>query len=66
MQDLRDQLPDFEMPFGKFEGRQIRDVPLEYLYWLWLRWHWKSDGPLGNYLRHNLEIFKQLTPWEIW
>lgn len=42
------------MPFGKFQGRLLIDVPEEYL--LWLNQHGMPKGKLGQLLMLALEI----------
>lgn len=38
------------MPFGKYKGKELKDVPNEYVAWL------LKDGELSEELKHNLEI----------
>ncbi len=42
------------MPFGKYQGRRLIDIPEEYL--LWLRKKGFPSGELGNLLELTLEI----------
>lgn len=59
------------MPWGKYEGKPMQDVPASYMFWLWtekgfeneLRNHW---NPVAQYIRDNLEAFKQEHPDGIW
>lgn len=44
------------MPFGKYKGRQLADVPAEYLYWLYD--NNKCYGQLKWYIFDNLEVIK--------
>lgn len=64
MQELTDLSP---MPFGKFKGQPMQDVPASYLHWLW------SNGkqgdrrcPVADYIRRNLDALKQDHPDGIW
>lgn len=54
MKELRDEDP---MPFGKYKGTMMIDVPASYLIWLW-----KNDlqeGSVKEYIRDNLECLKK-------
>lgn len=55
------------MPFGKFKGLSMQDVPASYLHWLW------SNGkredlqcPVAAYIRRNLDALKIEHPDGIW
>ena len=52
-QDLM-QLAHMEMPFGKYKGRVLIDVPEEYL--LWFAKKGFPNGKLGQLLQVALEI----------
>ena len=43
-----------KMPFGKYQGRRLMDVPEEYL--LWLNRQGMPKGQLGHLLSLSLEI----------
>jgi len=45
---LKDSDP---MPFGKFKGRKMEDVPAQYL--LWLYDQNPSDGPVTQYIENS-------------
>lgn len=63
-QPLTDTSP---MPFGKYKGTPMQDVPASYLFWLW------SNGkehertcPVHDYIRRNLDVLRTEHPDGIW
>ncbi|MBT8177661.1 MAG: DUF3820 family protein [Eudoraea sp.] len=42
------------MPFGKYKGRYLSELPLPYL--IWFRQKGFPEGILGQYLKEMLEI----------
>lgn len=55
------------MPYGKYKGQLMQDVPASYLHWLW------GDGkkndiqdPVADYIRRNLSALKQEHPDGLW
>lgn len=46
------------MPFGKYEGTQMIDVPASYLIWLYKDGE-MSKGNVRDYIEENLEVLKQ-------
>lgn len=52
-QDLLD-IARQKMPFGKYEGRLIVDLPEEYL--LWFNHKGWPEGKLGRWLQLSLEV----------
>ena len=50
---LRD-LADYRMPFGKYKGRRLLELPEEYL--LWFRNRGYPKGKLGEMMANALEI----------
>ena len=44
------------MPFGKYQGIKMMNVPAAYLYWLWTNGK-KQDKvcPVADYIRRNLD-----------
>ena len=55
------------MPFGKFRGVPMQDVPPDYLFWLW------SNGKehdrlcqVAEYIRNNLDALEKEYPDGIW
>lgn len=61
--ELQDTSP---MPFGKYKGEQMQDVPASYLCWLW--GEKKSDHvcPVADYIRRNLTVLEKEHPDGIW
>ncbi len=49
-----EELQRYKMPFGKFKGRSLIDLPIEYL--LWFKRQGFPSGKLGRYLQIVLEI----------
>ena len=47
---------DDKMPFGKYQGEKMANVPSEYL--LWLYENGKCYGPVKDYIIENLETIK--------
>lgn len=47
---------DSLMPFGQYRGRQMADVPAEYLFWLYDSG--KCFGAVKSYIIDNLEVIK--------
>ena len=48
------ELMNYQMPFGKFKGRKILDLPVEYL--IWFRRKGFPSGKLGKYMQIVLEM----------
>ena len=48
------ELAHYKMPFGKYKGRYLVDLPLPYL--VWFRQKGFPEGKLGNYLNIMLTI----------
>lgn len=64
MNELNDQSP---MPFGKFKGKPMQDVPASYLHWLWQNGLKSETGkPVHEYVKANLDALKQEDPDRIW
>lgn len=55
------------MPFGKYTGTPMQDVPAQYLHWLWTNGK-KHDRacPVADYIRRNLSALKQEHKDGIW
>jgi hypothetical protein len=55
------------MPFGKYKGTLMQDVPAGYMHWLWS--NGKKDDKqcvVADYIRRNLGALKQEYPDGIW
>lgn len=64
MDELTDSSP---MPFGKFKGKQMQDVPADYLFWLWTNGKERDQRcPVASYIRRNLDVLKKEHPDGIW
>jgi len=48
------EMAHYRMPFGKYKGRYLVDLPLPYL--VWFRQKGFPEGKLGNYLNTMLTI----------
>lgn len=46
-----------EMPFGKYKGMAMIDVPANYLLWLYEKG--LQNGNVKDYIEDNLEVLKQ-------
>ena len=61
------QLSDTDaMPFGKHKGMQMRDVPTEYLHYLWQNGLKTEDKPVAAYIRRCLPALKKENADLIW
>ena len=62
------QLNDTDkMPFGKYKGELMQDVPASYLHWLWTNGKDRDPRcPVADYIRRNLDALKQEHPDGIW
>lgn len=54
------------MPFGKYKGKPMQDVPANYLHWLWTNGKEQDDDPVADYIRRNLNALKKENPDAIW
>jgi len=64
--DLDDWDP---MPFGKHEGKAMRDVPASYLNFLWnngMRQKWPGESNVADYIRKKLPVFRTDHPNRKW
>lgn len=59
---------DSPMPFGKYRGEPMSDVPASYFHWLWAEKGMKSDvqSPVADYIRRNLVSLEIEYPDGIW
>ncbi len=56
------------MPFGKYKGELMQDVPAAYLHWLWTQNQEGSSGDpkVMDYIKRNLHALKKEYPDGIW
>jgi len=54
------------MPFGKWKGTCLQDVPADYLHWFWQKSNRDTKTPLGCYIRDRLAALKKEYPNGIW
>lgn len=62
------ELQDLDkMPFGKFTGKLMQDVPADYFHYLWTH-GMENDkvSPVAKYIRKNLGALKKEHPDGIW
>lgn len=55
------------MPFGKYSGHMMQEVPANYLHWLWT--NGKSTDklcPVADYIRRNLDALRKEYKDGIW
>lgn len=53
-----------KMPFGKYKGLLMSDVPVNYLHWYWHNGDKRSD--VGEYIKENLDALKMENKDLIW
>ncbi len=54
------------MPFGKYNGDPMQDVPASYLHWLWKEIQYDKTSNVGDYIRRNIDALKQEYSNGIW
>jgi uncharacterized protein (DUF3820 family) len=54
------------MPFGKYKGVKMQDVPASYLFWLWTNGKENEKGDVADYIRENLHNLEKEYPDGIW
>lgn len=55
------------MPFGKYKGILMQDVPVNYLHWLWTQNRkGEMDTPVIDYIRRNIDSLQQENSDLIW
>ena len=51
------------MPWGKYKGKKMINVPASYLLWLWDEWGLQKSGELHRqlreYVRDNLQALRK-------
>ena len=65
MKQLDDSSP---MPFGKYRGTPMSDVPASYLFYLWSKGkeHETAVCPVADYIKRNLNVLEDEYPDGIW
>lgn len=53
------------MPFGKYKGTLMQDVPASYLHWLWTNGLDKNSD-VADYIKRNKEALKKEHPDGLW
>jgi len=53
------------MPFGKYKGKPLQDVPASYLHW-WYTQTNRSDTSLKLYIEESLDALKEEYPDGVW
>lgn len=55
------------MPFGRYKGTPMQDVPASYLHWLWANGKKNEKScPVADYIIRNMVALKQEHPDGIW
>lgn len=55
------------MPFGRYQGDPMAEVPASYFHWLWTNGLSRDPrNEVADYIRRNLESLKQEHPDGIW
>lgn len=54
------------MPFGKYKGQPMQDVPASYLHWLWQEIQHDKSSNVADYIRKNIAALKKECPDKIW
>lgn len=58
-----------KMPFGKYKGTPMQDVPAGYLHYLWTKGGMSKEtktSSVADYIQRNLEALKKDHPDGIW
>jgi hypothetical protein len=56
-----------KMPFGKYRGQPMQDVPASYLHWLWSQGkEHDKQCPVAKYIRQNIPALQKEYPDGIW
>lgn len=55
------------MPFGKYKGKPMSDVPVSYLHWLWNNGLMNEPNkPVHQYIKNNIDALQMEAPDLIW
>ena len=57
-----------KMPFGKYKGKPMQDVPADYFHYLWTNdlKHKVLIDPVAAYIKHSMSALKQEFPDGVW
>lgn len=58
-----------KMPFGKFKGTPMQDVPASYLHWFYCNCEaipGRDSEKLLNYIKHSMSALRSENPDLIW
>ena len=57
-----------KMPFGKYKGTPMQDVPVSYLHWLWhqINAPTKNNVEVLEYIKENMDALKMENKDLIW
>ncbi len=56
------------MPFGKYKGQPMQDVPVNYLHWFWRAGTMDNDAAIAvkDYIQNNLSALRMENKDLIW
>lgn len=55
------------MPFGKYKGTPMQDVPASYLHWVWHNTTTDNcNGSLYSYIKFSVSALKDEDPDKLW
>lgn len=64
LKELDDTSP---MPFGKYKGMPMSDVPASYLHWFWVNGGDQDyRSSVSDYIRRNIHVLKREYDNGIW
>lgn len=55
-----------KMPFGKYKGKPMSEVPASYLFWLWTNGKESEKDEVAEYIRENMHNLEMEYPDGIW
>lgn len=47
------------MPFGRYQGKKMEDVPASYLIWMWDEGNKINDSRVREYVLENLDVLRK-------
>lgn len=56
------------MPFGKYRGMAMQDVPVSYLHWYWHNgtFDTQTANAVADYIMRSMDALKQENPDLVW